>query len=555
MKNFIFLLAIIPSLAFGVSDVRTEKQETLFQKGVAYTRRDESSGSTQNAMATATTYVKLASVVSTVNGMAAPVASESAKLIIVSNITGSEVTFVHNAGAATAANRFDLPAGANILIPDRGAVSFIYDSVLQRWVLAAPGVADAASLQYTPAEPLDWDTPAPENAQQAFDEIAERVTDAEGDISGIQSDLNNKVDGPASSTDNAIVRFDNTTGKLVQNSSASLDDAGGITANRIAAVSASGGAYSGVIEATNSDRSLFVKGSSSVTGIGGYGGQVGIVNTDTTPNNMSVISFQDSAFAGTAAVYSINKDQSNHYGELGFLTRDSDGYFERMRLTANGLGLGASNPGTPLDITKESSTANVRITDNTNGSRLRLVSSSVNFDMYNGGSSGALFANDKPIFIAPNPSDSSTIISFGDSTNPGVSIGNGFNEPYDGTKLFVNGPAAVSSGNGSSRIYGDAVSVHTVNNDEYYTSAFPPFPAGIFMVTDHSSGNICIFVIANSGITAAVLADPNGICSASLGTSGKINIEKVGYNIRVENKTGGTLNLRDMFIGTPSLYN
>ncbi len=37
------------------------------------------------------------------------------------------------------------------------------------------------------------------------------------------------VVGPASATDNAIVRFDSTTGKLVQNSDASVDDSGVLT--------------------------------------------------------------------------------------------------------------------------------------------------------------------------------------------------------------------------------------------------------------------------------------------------------------------------------------
>jgi hypothetical protein len=39
------------------------------------------------------------------------------------------------------------------------------------------------------------------------------------------------VVGPASSTDNAIARFDSTTGKLLQNSGATIDDSGNITAN------------------------------------------------------------------------------------------------------------------------------------------------------------------------------------------------------------------------------------------------------------------------------------------------------------------------------------
>lgn len=39
------------------------------------------------------------------------------------------------------------------------------------------------------------------------------------------------VVGPASSTDNAIARFDGTTGKLIQNSGATIDDSGNLTAN------------------------------------------------------------------------------------------------------------------------------------------------------------------------------------------------------------------------------------------------------------------------------------------------------------------------------------
>jgi len=42
------------------------------------------------------------------------------------------------------------------------------------------------------------------------------------------------VTGPASSTDNAIARFDGTTGKAIQNSSATLSDAGGIAADTLA---------------------------------------------------------------------------------------------------------------------------------------------------------------------------------------------------------------------------------------------------------------------------------------------------------------------------------
>jgi hypothetical protein len=46
----------------------------------------------------------------------------------------------------------------------------------------------------------------------------------------VNSTASGDVVGPASSTDNAIARFDTTTGKLIQNSNASIDDSGNLTA-------------------------------------------------------------------------------------------------------------------------------------------------------------------------------------------------------------------------------------------------------------------------------------------------------------------------------------
>lgn len=54
-----------------------------------------------------------------------------------------------------------------------------------------------------------------------------------GATSSIQTQLGTKVTGPASATDNAITRYDGTTGKLVQNSGATIDDSGNLTAVNI----------------------------------------------------------------------------------------------------------------------------------------------------------------------------------------------------------------------------------------------------------------------------------------------------------------------------------
>jgi len=54
------------------------------------------------------------------------------------------------------------------------------------------------------------------------------VTDLSRHASSELSDGSDLVKGPASSTDNAIARFDGTTGKLVQDSPATIDDDGNI---------------------------------------------------------------------------------------------------------------------------------------------------------------------------------------------------------------------------------------------------------------------------------------------------------------------------------------
>jgi len=72
----------------------------------------------------------------------------------------------------------------------------------------------ASAITNTPAGNL-----AATTVQAALNEL-------QGDIDTINTDITDDVEGPASATDEAVARFDGTTGKLLQNSSITISDAG-----------------------------------------------------------------------------------------------------------------------------------------------------------------------------------------------------------------------------------------------------------------------------------------------------------------------------------------
>ena len=92
---------------------------------------------------------------------------------------------------------------------------------------------------------------------------ASSTTFLRGDMSW-QANAGGDVVGPASSTDNALTRFDSTTGKLLQNSTATLSDAGTLTATAFA------GALTGNVTGNASGTAATVTGAtqSNITALG-----------------------------------------------------------------------------------------------------------------------------------------------------------------------------------------------------------------------------------------------------------------------------------------------
>jgi len=102
------------------------------------------------------------------------------------------------------------------------------------------------------------------------------------------------VTGPASSTDNAITRFDSTTGKIVQNSSVTIADDGAITAPQVGSVIPfyyanqaafpSAATYHGALAHSHSDAAMYFAHSSAWVRLLDTGGPLGTPSSGTATN-------------------------------------------------------------------------------------------------------------------------------------------------------------------------------------------------------------------------------------------------------------------------------
>lgn len=101
------------------------------------------------------------------------------------------------------------------------------------------------------------------------------------------------VVGPSSATDNAIARYDGTTGKLIQDSGASIDDSGNITATNLSGTNTGDQDLSGYVPTTRTVNGHTLSANVTVTA-----SDIGLGNVDNTSD----------ATKNAAAVALTNKD-------------------------------------------------------------------------------------------------------------------------------------------------------------------------------------------------------------------------------------------------------
>ena len=197
------------------------------------------------------------------------------------------------------------------------------------------------------------------------------------------------VNGPASSTDNAVARFDGTTGKLIQNSAVTINDAGAIAGvtdlSLSGSVTLSGGTANGVAYLNGSK--VLTTGSALTfdgtnLGVGAsptfYGGQVATAGSIAITGG-SLLKLWNTGGTGVGGISSPGTD-TLAFG-LG------SGFTEQMRLTSTGLGIGTSSPAFKLDVN------GVGAVRAGNAIRYYRTDNAIYTELYDAGSSGFTLNN------------------------------------------------------------------------------------------------------------------------------------------------------------------
>jgi hypothetical protein len=180
------------------------------------------------AAAAAIVYSKLSLTNSIVNAdISATAAIDYSKLNLASSIVNADIS----ASAAIAYSKLNL--ASSIVNADISASAAIaYSKLNLASSIVNADISASAAIAYSKLAALTADRALVSDASGVVSASSVSSTELghlSGVTSAIQTQLDGKVSGPASATDEAVARFDLTTGKLIQNSNTNLNDSGSLT--------------------------------------------------------------------------------------------------------------------------------------------------------------------------------------------------------------------------------------------------------------------------------------------------------------------------------------
>lgn len=319
------------------------------------------------------------------------------------------------------------------------------------------------------------------------------------------------VTGPASSTDNAIVRFDSTTGKLIQNSSATITDTGqGSFVGYVQVTANTGAGTSGYLELQSNDA----------------GGGTKVLRLQ--PSNAASTTPQTYTFPTS---YGTNGQllTSNGSGGLSWTTVSGTpgGSTTQIQYNSSGNFQGSANftfDGTNVQI---GSTGAIRLADSDSSNYVAFkspstVASNVTWTLPNAdGTNGQVLSTNGSGTLSwttatATPGGSSTQIQFNSSGSFGASA----NLTWDGTNVQIGSAGALRFADSDSSNYIGLKSPTTVAANVTFTLPNADGTTGQFLQTN-GSGTLSWSTPAGGGDVTGPSSSTDNFIAVFNGTSGK----------------------------------